>query len=92
MFGLGLARTYFSSDDGSMEVLELRILEEAAILGTFYPKGQYDKERAPVLAEAGYLRPVRRPVGGVGFPPPPVGYEITSEGKAILAANRSQAR
>jgi hypothetical protein len=67
-----------------MEVLELRILELAAKLGAFYPKGEYDKQRTPLLVEGGFLRAVRRPVAASAMPPAPVGYEITPEGAAAL--------
>ena len=66
-----------------MDDIDLQILRAAAALRTFYPKAQHEKERAPRLVEAGHLRAVRRPAP-VGLPPPPIGYELTSEGQAAL--------
>jgi hypothetical protein len=67
-----------------MEPLDLKMLDEADRIGTFYPKADHEKQRAPQLAEHGYLRAVRRSVQATGMPSPPIGYEITAEGKAAL--------
>jgi hypothetical protein len=80
---LGSPRGFRFCDHKNVDSIDLQILHSAATLGTFYPKAQHEKERAPRLAEAGHLRAVRRPVQ-TGLPPPPIGYELTSEGNAAL--------
>jgi hypothetical protein len=67
-----------------MEVLDIKILRAVATLRTFYPQGENDKQRVPLLVADGYRRPVRRPVHASYMPPPSVGYELTPEGRAAL--------
>lgn len=70
--------------NGVMDPIDLQVLQEASSIGTFYPKVEHHKRRVGRLTDAGYLRPVRRPSRAANMPPPPVGYELTAEGRAAL--------
>ncbi|MGH9614870.1 MAG: hypothetical protein ACRD4P_17545 [Bryobacteraceae bacterium] len=72
---------------GEIDPYDVELLSSAE-MKTCYPKSKQEELRLERLTEDGYLRRVRRSSQHSGVPPMPIGYELTPQGTAFLAATR----